>query len=164
MECIKCRAYEANKESGLCDACEWEEMRRINGILYFPAFGILFNIFTGGIEFYGLIIELHTYVIKNNFLPYYPMGALALLTLVFLVSLYAAWSFFLRKKGTRNVMIIYYAIGLVTSLYLTVLPAIIFNIQLNFDSIKVLLSGVIGVIIWVPYFILSKRINIVFCR
>ncbi|EHH6350791.1 DUF2569 domain-containing protein, partial [Escherichia coli] len=26
MECIKCKMSEANKESGLCDACENEEL------------------------------------------------------------------------------------------------------------------------------------------
>ncbi|WP_254911283.1 DUF2569 family protein [Salmonella enterica] len=26
------------------------------------------------------------------------------------------------------------------------------------------MSGIFGVVIWIPYFIFSKRINIVFCR
>lgn len=37
MECIKCKMSEANKESGLCDACESEELSKINGLLYLPA-------------------------------------------------------------------------------------------------------------------------------
>ncbi|ENC0842506.1 DUF2569 family protein, partial [Escherichia coli] len=27
-----------------------------------------------------------------------------------------------------------------------------------------LVSGIFGVVIWIPYFLFSKRINMVFCR
>ncbi|KFC05624.1 uncharacterized DUF2569 family protein [Trabulsiella guamensis ATCC 49490] len=164
MECIKCRVYEANKESGLCDACEQEELCRINGLLYLPALGLILGIIGGAIELYSFTMIAFNYFNETGFLSYYSMGAFAFLICGFIVSLYAAWLFFRRKKGTRKAMIAYYATGLIIALYLTVLPAILFDAQQDSDNIKLLASGIFGVAIWIPYFILSKRVNMVFCR
>lgn len=82
----------------------------------------------------------------------------------FLISVYAAWLFFRRKMGTRRVMIIYYISGLMLALYLTVLPGALFGMKLEQGDIRVLISSLFGVFIWVPYFIFSKRINRVFCH
>nr|WP_230328944.1 DUF2569 domain-containing protein [Serratia sp. YC16] len=81
-----------------------------------------------------------------------------------IVSLYAIWFFYRRKKGTRKAMIAYYATGLIIALYFTVLPAVIFDMQQSSDNIRLLVSGILGVVIWIPYFIFSKRITMVFCR
>ncbi|EOU6603614.1 DUF2569 domain-containing protein [Escherichia coli] len=104
------------------------------------------------------------YFNETGFLSYYAMGAFALLICGFIVSLYATWLFFRRKKGTRKAMIAYYATGLIIALYLTLLPAILFDVQLDSDNIRLLVSGIFGVVIWIPYFLFSKRINMVFCR
>lgn len=164
MECINCRANEARKESGLCDTCELDESRKINGLLYLPALGLIFGIIGNAIELYSFIMSVFYYFRETGFLSYYAIGALAFIACGFIVSLYAAWLFFRRKSGTRKTMIAYYVTGLIVALYLTVLPAILFDAHLGSDSIRLLSSGIIGVIIWVPYFIISKRINVVFCR
>ena len=44
-------------------------------------------------------------------------------------------------------MITYYATGLIIALYFTVLPAILFNVQLNSDDIRLLVSGILGVVL-----------------
>ncbi|MCF4076130.1 DUF2569 domain-containing protein, partial [Escherichia coli] len=53
MECIKCKMSEANKESGLCDACENEELSKINGLLYLPALGLILGVIGSTIELYS---------------------------------------------------------------------------------------------------------------
>lgn len=164
MKCIKCKIIEANKASGLCDACEKEELRKINGLLYLPALGLTLGVIGCVIELYSFTMTAFNYVNETGFLSYYTMGAFSFLIYGFLVSLYAGWLFFRHKKGTRKIMITYYATGLIIALYFTVLPAILFDVQLNSDDIRLLVSGIFGVVIWVPYFIFSKRINIVFCR
>ncbi|EBS4549508.1 DUF2569 domain-containing protein [Salmonella enterica subsp. enterica serovar Newport] len=164
MECIKCKVLEANKESGLCDACENEELSKINGLLYLPALGLILGVIGSAIELYSFTITAFNYFNETGFLSYYAMGAFALLICGFIVSLYATWLFFRRKKGTRKAMIAYYAAGLIIALYLTVLPAILFDVQQDSDNIRLLVSGIFGVVIWIPYFIFSKRINMVFCR
>ncbi|MDR1843807.1 MAG: DUF2569 domain-containing protein [Citrobacter amalonaticus] len=50
------------------------------------------------------------------------------------------------------------------ALYFTVLPATLFSMPFSSDSIRLLCGGIAGVVIWIPYFLLSKRINTVFCR
>ncbi|MCW1834314.1 hypothetical protein OLZ33_20245 [Pantoea ananatis] len=47
MECIECRLVEANKESGLCNDCEEVEQRKINGLLYLPALGLVLGLIGG---------------------------------------------------------------------------------------------------------------------
>ncbi|HIF3107565.1 TPA: DUF2569 domain-containing protein [Salmonella enterica] len=164
MKCIKCEILEANKESGLCDVCENEELSNINGILYLPALGLIWGVIGSAIELYSFTMTAFNYFNETGFLSYYAMGAFAFLICGFLVSLYATWLFFRRKKGTRKAMIAYYATGVIIALYLTVLPAILFDVQQNSDNIRLLASGILGIVIWIPYFIFSKRINIVFCR
>jgi hypothetical protein len=164
MECIKCNISESNKESGLCDACEQDEVCKINGLLYLPALGLIFGVIGGAIKLCSFIMTVFNYFNETGYLSYYSMGAIAFLTSGFFVSLYAAWFFFRRKKETRKVMIFYYVIGLTIALYLTVLPAVLFDVDPSSDSIGLLLRGIFGVVIWVPYFIFSKRINAVFCR
>ncbi|AFJ46074.1 DUF2569 domain-containing protein [Shimwellia blattae] len=164
MKCINCKTSEANKESGLCDACENEELSKINGLLYFPALGLILGVIRIAIELYSFTIAAFNYFNETGFLSYYAMGVFVLLICGFIVSIYAAWLFFRRKKGTRKAMIAYYVTGLIIALYLTVLPAIIFDVQQDSDNIILLMSGVFGVVIWIPYFIFSKRINMVFCR
>lgn len=164
MECIKCKVLEANKESGLCYVCENEELSKINGLLYLPALGLILGIIYSTIEFYSFTINVFDHFNKTGFLSYYAMGAFAFLICGSLVSFYAAWLFFRRKKGTRKAMIAYYATGLIIALYFTVLPTILFNAQQGSGDVRVLVSGIFGVVIWIPYFVFSKRINTVFCR
>lgn len=164
MACIKCKGLEANKESGLCDACESEELSKIDGLLYLPAVGLILGGIGSAIELYSFTMAAFNYFNETGFLSYYAVGAFTFLTFGFLISLYAAWLFFRCKKGTRKIMIAYYATGLIVALYLTVLPAILFDVQQDSDNIRLLVSGIFGVVIWIPYFLFSKRINVVFCR
>ena len=164
MECIKCKTLEAKKESGLCDVCEDEELSKINGLLYLPALGLIFSVIGSAIELYSFTMTALNYFNETGFLSCYAMGVFVFLICGFLVSIYAAWLFFRRKKGTRKAMIAYYATGLILALYLTVLPAILFDVQQGSDNIRLLASGIFGVVIWIPYFIFSKRINMVFSR
>lgn len=164
MECIKCKDLKANKESGLCDICEKEELSKINGLLYLPALGLILGVIGSAIELYSFTMTAFNYFNETGFLSYYAMGAFVFLICGFLVSLYATWLFFRRKKETRKAMITYYTTGLIIALYFTVLPAILFDVQQNSDNIRLLVSGIFGAVIWIPYFIFSKRIDMVFYR
>lgn len=71
MECIKCKILEANKESGLCDTCENEELSKINGLLYLPALGLILGVIGSAIELYSFIITAFNYFNETGFLSYY---------------------------------------------------------------------------------------------
>ncbi|EKN6046734.1 DUF2569 family protein [Yersinia enterocolitica] len=45
---------------------------------------------------------------------------------------------------------------------LTVLPAVLFNLSLESNDISAISSAIVGILAWTPYFLLSKRIPIVF--
>ncbi|WP_241592661.1 DUF2569 domain-containing protein [Rosenbergiella epipactidis] len=164
MKCIECNRSEENKESGLCDACEKIELGKINGLLYLPAMGLVLGTCWGAIELYSFILSIFSYFNKTNFLSYYAIAALVFMIGRLLISIYATWSFFRCKKSAPKVMIIYYVIGLIIALYFTVFRVIISSEQYDMKDIVILLNGIFGVVIWIPYFLLSKRINIVFCR
>ena len=70
MECIKCKMSEANKESGLCDACENEELSKINGLLYLPALGLILGVIGSTIELYSFTITAFNYFNETGFLSY----------------------------------------------------------------------------------------------
>ncbi len=76
MECIKCKDLEANKESGLCDACENEELSKINGLLYLPALGLILGVISSTIELYSFTITAFNYFSRTGFLSYYAMGGI----------------------------------------------------------------------------------------
>lgn len=164
MECIECKGSEANKESGLCDVCEQKSMRKINGLLYLPALGLVLTIISFIIGLYDFILTVFHFFDGNEVFSYYLVGMLVLMVFGFGISLYAAWLFFKRKKGARRMMVLYYIMGLIIALCSTVFPAAFFNIPLGSDSVSILSSAIFGVVIWMPYFIFSRRINIVFCR
>ncbi|QGX92304.1 DUF2569 domain-containing protein [Tatumella sp. TA1] len=164
MKCIECNGFDANKESGLCDACENIELRKINGLLYLPAIGLILGIVRSANELYILTMVIVDHFDETSFLSYYSMGAVAFLIADFLTPLYASLSFFRRKKNTRKVMIIYYLIGMISALYFTVLPFVVDNTQYEMEDVGIIVNGLFGVVIWIPYFLLSKRVNSVFCR
>lgn len=108
MECIECRLVEANKESGLCNDCEEVEQRKINGLLYLPALGLVLGLIGGAMQLYDFFGAVLKYYNKTGFLSWFSIGGVIMLLSAFLISVYAAWLFFRRKMGTRRVMIIYY--------------------------------------------------------
>ena len=74
----------------------------------------------------------------------------------------AAQAFFRRKKTTKKLMIAYYAVNFITTACMAVLPAVLFNISLANNDISAIFSVTVGILAWTPYFLLSKRIPVVF--
>ncbi|KGA45522.1 hypothetical protein DJ58_1151 [Yersinia frederiksenii ATCC 33641] len=74
----------------------------------------------------------------------------------------AALAFFRRKKITKKLMITYYIVNFITTAGMTVLPAALFNLSLDSNDIRTISSAIVGIFAWIPYFILSKRIPVVF--
>ncbi|MDU4843916.1 MAG: hypothetical protein E6X49_22630 [Leclercia adecarboxylata] len=79
MECIKCKTTEAKKTSGLCDACEKEELRKINGLLYLPALGLILGVIGSAIGLYSFTMTAFNHFNETGFLSYYAMGAFSFL-------------------------------------------------------------------------------------
>ncbi|WPU24084.1 DUF2569 domain-containing protein [Cedecea neteri] len=164
MQCIACQQHVANKESGLCVSCERLEEKKINGLLYLPAAGIVFSLFLSGSTLYGFITAIIDYYQRMNIITFYAVGAVSLNTIDLLTIVAAAYYFFKRKKGVRKVMIAYYLMGVTAALYIVGLPAWLGQYRLDYNDIRNMSAPLIAAVIWIPYFLFSKRINAVFCR
>lgn len=59
-------------------------------------------------------------------------------------------------------MITYYIVNFITTAGMIVLPAALFNLSLDSNDISIMSSVIVGILAWIPNFLLSKRIPIVF--
>ncbi|GKW36381.1 DUF2569 domain-containing protein [Pectobacterium carotovorum] len=163
MKCLNCD-NDARKESGLCSACEEQEQQKINGILYLPALGIILSVITTPFSLYDIINSMIIHFKNTGFLGYYALALVFFLFAMFALEIFAAISFFQRKKRTRNVMVAYYLFSALLVGYMTLLPAYLFNVKLDIGDIRAIASSVFGIVVWIPYFLLSKRVPLVFSR
>lgn len=163
MKCLNCD-NDARKESGLCATCEEQEQQKINGILYLPALGIILSIVTTPFSLYEIINAMVIHFRNTGFLGYYALALVFFLCAMFALEIFTAMTFFRRKKRTRNVMVAYYLISALLVGYMTVLPAYLFNAKLDTGDIRAISSAVFGIAVWIPYFLFSKRIPLVFSR
>ncbi|MEI7366218.1 DUF2569 domain-containing protein [Pectobacterium sp. 1950-15] len=163
MKCLNCD-NDARKESGLCATCEEQEQQKINGILYLPALGIILSIVTTPFSLYEIINAMVIHFRNTGFLGYYALALVFFLCAMFALEIFTAMTFFRRKKRTRNVMVAYYFISALLVGYMTVLPAYLFNAKFDTGDIRAISSAVFGIAVWIPYFLFSKRIPLVFSR
>ncbi|CNL40365.1 DUF2569 domain-containing protein [Yersinia proxima] len=161
MTCLNCE-NKALKESGLCLECEEIESRKINGILYLPALGLIVTLILTPYSFYLLANMMFSNFQQYGVITNYGIFILACVLIYFVMAAIAAQAFFRRKKTTKKLMVAYYAINFITTACMTVLPAVLFNLSLESSDISAISSAIIGILAWTPYFLLSKRIPVVF--
>ncbi|PHZ34441.1 hypothetical protein CS536_18500 [Yersinia kristensenii] len=164
MLCNTCGLEEENKESGLCTHCEDKEARKINGILYLPALGIIGNIVSGFLSLYVVFSLFISTYNSSGEVTVYGMCLLSVLMINIIITLSAAWFFFRRHMKTKKVMIVYYIFGLFYALVVVVFPVIYYEAIPTKTDIRTLVGSIIGVVAWIPYFLLSKRVPVVFSR
>lgn len=163
MKCLNCD-NDARKESGLCSACEEKEQQKINGILYLPALGIILSVIMTPFSLYELISVVLTNFKNTGFISYYSLFAVSCLIVSLGISIFTALTFFRRKKRTKMMMVAYYAINAVVACCLTLLPSLLFNIALDGNAFSILSAVAFSIVVWIPYFLFSKRIPLVFSR
>ncbi|EHN8803663.1 TPA: DUF2569 family protein [Enterobacter roggenkampii] len=141
------------------------ENKKINGFLYFPAAGLVISCMTGSLNGVGIIALFISKFYHNE-----PVSKwLAIITLtgsfVYLLTLYTAtFSFFKKLKKTKYIMVSYYLVNISTNAPLIFYSWLMLDIQLELKEIGILASLIFDIIVLVPYFLLSKRIDTVFDR
>ncbi|WP_226977638.1 DUF2569 domain-containing protein [Yersinia frederiksenii] len=161
MKCLNCDT-EALKESGLCLTCEELEAQKINGILYLPALGLIVTLILTPFSIFTLASMMLSHFENTGIVTYYGIFAFLCILIYFAMAVIAALAFFRRKKITKKLMITYYIVNFITTAGMTVLPAALFNLSLDSNDIRTISSAIVGIFAWIPYFILSKRIPVVF--
>ncbi|AOR64086.1 DUF2569 domain-containing protein [Pectobacterium wasabiae] len=163
MKCLNCE-NEAQKESGLCTDCEGKEQQKINGILYLPALGIILSVIMAPFSLYELGSVVLAHFKRTGFVSYYSLLALFCVIVLFGMSIFTALTFFRRKRRTKVVMVAYYVINAVCVCCLTLLPSLLFGVALDDNAFSMLAAIVFSIVVWIPYFLFSKRIPVVFSR
>ncbi|WP_145551673.1 DUF2569 domain-containing protein [Yersinia intermedia] len=164
MLCNTCILEEENKESGLCTNCENKEAKKINGILYLPALGLIGNMVSGFLSLYVVFSLFISTYNSSGEVTVYGVCLLSVLMINIIITLSAAWFFFRRHMKTKKVMIVYYIFGLFYALVVVVFPVIYYEAIPTKTDIRTLVGSIIGVVAWIPYFLLSKRVPVVFSR
>ncbi|AXH62405.1 MULTISPECIES: DUF2569 domain-containing protein [Providencia] len=164
MKCINCNEHEANKASGWCNACEELKVHRINGVLYLPALGLIITAFLSIFGEYQLIQVAVYYAENTRSIPLFYLGALGLQLAYIIMTLIACWFFFNKKKATKVVMITYYILALIVTLYFTVFLAVLYGAKLTNTDYKQIITSAFSAAIWIGYFLKSERIAQVFTR
>ncbi|ACX86873.1 DUF2569 domain-containing protein [Pectobacterium parmentieri] len=163
MKCLNCE-NDAQKESGLCTDCEREEQQKINGILYLPALGIILSVIMAPFSLYELVSAVLAHFKKTGFVSYYSLFAIFCVIVLLGMSIFTALTFFRRKRRTKVVMVAYYVINAVIVYCLTLLPSQLFGVALDDNAFSMLAAIVFSIVVWIPYFLFSKRIPLVFSR
>ncbi|CNL29196.1 Protein of uncharacterised function (DUF2569) [Yersinia enterocolitica] len=164
MLCNTCRLEEENKGSGLCTSCEDKEARKINGILYLPALGIIGNVVSGFLSLYVVFSLFISTYSDSGEMTVYGVCLLSVLIINIAITLSAAWFFFRRHMKTKKIMIVYYIFGVFYALTVVVFPTVYYEVTPTQTDIRTLVGSIIGVVAWIPYFLLSKRVPVVFSR
>lgn len=164
MKCINCHENEANQESGWCSQCESLQANKINGFLYLPALGLVITLVLSVMGGYELAKVLFNYYQNNGFIPRFYIGTIILNSTYLLLILITCYFFFSHRKGVRKFIIPYYLFGIIISLDSTVIFAQAYHVRLTDADYQQMISSIISAVIWIPYFIFSKRISIVFSR
>lgn len=164
MLCIKCNENEGNKESGFCNGCENLERGKINGLLYLPALGLIVTFINHLFSTWSLSRQAWGMYRQMGMLTGFGLTVLLLSIMGLLVTSFAAMFFFRRSKRTRIAMPGYYLFNLAYACYLALMPLQLYGMPLGQEAIRLLSSGIIGVVLWIPYFLFSRRIPEVFNR
>lgn len=164
MSCLHCETHRVNPKSGLCDRCENKEKEKITGWLYLPVLGLILSLIFIPFNLYHYSNVIITHFNETALISYYAMTLIVTLFAMYIVTVIASWFFLRRVRAARNMMIAYYLSGLVLSLIFTVVPKVLYSVALEYLDIGILAGSIIGTIIWVPYFVFSRRVKQVFVR
>lgn len=164
MQCISCNEQEANKASGLCNQCESQEENKINGLLYLPAAGLVINMFMSPYAAWLYFSSIAGFIQQGMSITGYGVGGVVMMIIDLLLTFFTGWCFFTRKRGIRKVIIPYYLFGLGYMFYFVMLQSWLFGSRLDTAEVRNLLTPIVAALIWIPYFLKSKRIDRVFSQ
>lgn len=164
MLCIKCNEVEGNKASGYCNGCEDKARGKIDGLLYLPALGLVLTLCRYVIDLWGISVQWLEMHQQMGIYRGFGLSILLLTMLGLIVTAVAAWFFFRHSKRTRMAMVGYYLFSLASACYLVFMPQHLFGLPLGRDAVSLLSASVVGVVLWTPYFLFSRRIPEVFNR
>ncbi|NIF30593.1 DUF2569 domain-containing protein [Enterobacter sp. Cy-643] len=155
---------EADNRSGSGITCGAGQGGKIDGWLYVAALWLLVNLVCVPYALYLFVAtELRNSRLDGIYHFYLLMG-IVVLVIGLMLTLATSWCFFTRRKGIREIIIPQFIYNVVYLFCLLWIPAGLFGIDIPARAIVDIGYAVAGIILGIPYFLFSKRINVVFCR
>ncbi len=133
---------------------------KIGGWLFFPAIGLILG---GILSVVGIVMSMEALSKMASYLPSRYQGVFTLNLLVntgitvFLI--YAAVRFFGKKRNAPRIMIVLMITNVTANGLLLAINVGADAGPLAVECGKALAKGVVGAAIWVPYFLVSKRVK-----
>lgn len=150
--------------SGPGTTCEAPKDGKIDGWLYAAALWLLVSLVCVPYALYFFVAT----ALSNSHLDwiyhYYLLMGIVVLVIGLTLTLAASWCFFTRRKGIREIIIPQFAYNFVYLFCLLWIPAWLFGIEIPAPAILDIGYAVAGVVLGIPYFLFSKRIDRVFYR
>jgi hypothetical protein len=142
-----------------CTRCENKKYTGIGGWLYLPAVTLVMSVISGVIGFFGVaMFVLHTETDVSALVIF----ELVCMAVLLMLLLYTTFLFFKKKRQLPK---FYTAFILGTTLYYAMdswLGAMFYGVGLSTDDIKAFVSCAAQILIWIPYFRVSKRVKLTF--
>ncbi|HHG8774002.1 TPA: DUF2569 family protein [Raoultella planticola] len=137
----------------------------INGWLYFPALGLIIACITVTLNLLA-IARLFLFKLLNGEPISIPLAGYLLTGGVIDLGLlyFATFCFFRRKKAAKRAMIAYYCWSFLLNGSLILFSWVYLGMAAEIKEIGLLLSICVGLFVWTPYFLFSKRIARVFYK
>lgn len=138
---------------------------KINGWLYLPATGLIIACITGTVNYLGLVSLFLSKWINNQPISYSFASFIVISGALYIAFLYiATFCFFRKNKKTRRFMVIYYTYSFFINGGVVLFSWFYLHLDVEVKEVALLLSVCVGFFVWVPYFLYSKRIPVVFCN
>lgn len=144
------------------------ELKGIAGWLIFPMLGIVLSLIILPFSIYeqnAQVIEYWdelTNPLSNSFIPlfkeliYFEMLGNVIL---YAILLFLCYLFFTKKKLTIRVYIFFQLFSLVLAISDIILANVLLDLDVEASDIQGIFRGVISCAIWIPYFLVSRRVK-----
>lgn len=137
----------------------------INGFLYLPAIGLLLSCIVGTFNLYKITKMLYMQIIEDKPVVLWFSIYMVIIGIIFqLWTYYATILFYSQKKKAIKAMIILYILNFISYTPVFLYLHFFKNIPMSLRMQSVVIAGVVGVVIWIPYFMRSRKVKAVFYK
>lgn len=141
-----------------------DKLAGISGWLAFPAFGSAAAPFVLGLQLFEMLPAIGRMAEVPVGIAAFVSLEIAVNAVLVVLSIYSAYCFFSRRRNAPKVFITLLLASLAFQVLDAVIAKLAFDTLPDAESVKGLLRIAIGCAVWVPYFLVSKRVKATFTR
>ncbi|GAB1437850.1 hypothetical protein MASR2M36_05910 [Providencia sp.] len=144
------------------------ELKGIAGWLILPMLGIVLSLIILPFSIYGQNVQVLEYwdeltnPLSNSFIPLFKeLIYFELLgnVILYAILLFLCYVFFTKKKLTIRVYIFFQLFSLVLTTSDIILASVLLDLDVDASDIRDIFRALIGCAVWIPYFLVSRRVK-----